>query len=55
MLVKSNFLNSLFLPLSWPPFLIRLALGLVFIYAGTVKLSAHRAFARIISRRIVFK
>ena len=50
MFVKSNSLNTLFSPLSWLPFLIRLALGLVFIYAGTVKLSAPKAFARIISQ-----
>lgn len=50
MVVKSNSLNTLFSPLSWLPFLIRLALGLVFIYAGTVKLSAPKAFARIISQ-----
>ena len=50
MFVKSNSLNTLFSPLSWLPFLIRLALGLVFIYAGTVKLSAPKSFARIISQ-----
>ncbi len=50
MFVKSNSLNSLFSPLSWLPFLIRMTLGLVFIYAGTVKLSAPKAFARIISQ-----
>jgi uncharacterized membrane protein YphA (DoxX/SURF4 family) len=32
------------------PFLIRLVLGMVFMYAGTVKLLDPKAFARIISR-----
>ena len=32
------------------PFLIRLVLGMVFIYAGTVKLLDPKAFARIISQ-----
>jgi uncharacterized membrane protein YphA (DoxX/SURF4 family) len=35
--------------LSWLPFLICLGLGLVFIYAGIVKLMDPKAFARIIS------
>jgi uncharacterized membrane protein YphA (DoxX/SURF4 family) len=50
MFVKNNSLNLLFSPLSWLPFLVRLALGLVFVYAGIVKLSAPKAFARIISQ-----
>jgi uncharacterized membrane protein YphA (DoxX/SURF4 family) len=35
---------------SWLSLLIRLALGIVFIYAGAVKLSDPKAFARIISQ-----
>jgi uncharacterized membrane protein YphA (DoxX/SURF4 family) len=50
MFIRSHSLNFIFSPLSWLPFLIRLALGLVFIYSGIVKLSAPKAFARIISQ-----
>ena len=42
--------NSLFNPLSWFSLLLRMGLGLVFIYAGVVKLLDPKAFARIISQ-----
>ncbi|MDP2863831.1 MAG: MauE/DoxX family redox-associated membrane protein [Desulfobacterales bacterium] len=35
---------------SWLPFLIRIGLGIVFVYAGTTKLLDPKAFARIISQ-----
>jgi uncharacterized membrane protein YphA (DoxX/SURF4 family) len=44
--LKSNILPLL----SWLSLLIRLGLGIVFIYAGAVKLSDPKAFARIISQ-----
>ncbi|MBA4395380.1 MAG: hypothetical protein C0407_17660, partial [Desulfobacca sp.] len=37
-------------PIPWVLFLIRLALGLIFVVAGATKLQDPQAFARIISR-----
>jgi uncharacterized membrane protein YphA (DoxX/SURF4 family) len=48
---RIKYLTTYILPaLSWLSILTRLGLGIVFIYAGVVKLSAPKAFARIISQ-----
>jgi uncharacterized membrane protein YphA (DoxX/SURF4 family) len=50
MFKKNSFNNSLFAALSWLPFILRLTLGLIFIYAGATKLLDPKGFARLISR-----
>jgi uncharacterized membrane protein YphA (DoxX/SURF4 family) len=48
--VRNNSSENYFPVLSLFSFLVRLGLGIIFIYAGVVKLSAPKAFARIISQ-----
>jgi uncharacterized membrane protein YphA (DoxX/SURF4 family) len=48
--VRNNSSENYFPVLSLISFLVRLGLGIVFIYAGVVKLSDPKAFARIISQ-----
>jgi uncharacterized membrane protein YphA (DoxX/SURF4 family) len=50
MFIIKNLTKYILPALSCLSFLTRLGLGIVFIYAGTVKLSDPRAFARIISQ-----
>ena len=50
MLRIKNLKRTILPVLSWLSLLIRLGLGIVFIYAGAVKLSDPKAFARIISQ-----
>lgn len=50
MTVRDNYFKNYYPILSWLPFLVRVGLGLVFVYAGIVKLLDPKAFARIISQ-----
>jgi uncharacterized membrane protein YphA (DoxX/SURF4 family) len=50
MFKRNSFNKGLFAALSWLPVILRLTLGLIFIYAGITKLLDPKGFARLISR-----